>query len=799
MNLAKTFKLSLYLLTALAGWILGAAEEGWIPYGSLLAALIGYLWTEGSSRQRPCRDDAPAAIRNSAGRQGERGLSDSFASVSGFFAMVTATMEFFSDNVEGRLLSGIHLVVYLTWIVLLQRKTDRRYWLLLALGCLQLAVASVLTGGPSTIWFGACAIIYIFAATWTMSVFSLYRSASEFEPVKGESGDRPAHLNMRQSEALDSVQIENGVTWISSPFITGVIFTCATGLFVSALFFALIPRVWIPATGSLTGDNASGRSPFATEVKLGDIGPILERMDPVLRLRLFSADHSPITPQSYADRLGLPEPLFRGSVLTTYDSPAWKADPNANQRPMRLTPFAINSMVRQEIRMEDIGTDTLLCLGSPRGLTDSDNQPRGSHQWVTDLLHRSPDLRPRGAVKYTVYSEIPPPGRPPGTVVFNDMTVKQLAQRGYLEPDKVFPPRLERLSQLAHDIVAKEGKRRGVRLSQLEIARALESHLRDSGEYAYSLQLAVQDSSIDPVEDFLFNRKQGHCEYFASALVLMLRSVDIPARLISGYKGGDYEESSQTLVVQQRHAHAWCEAWINNNSWVTLDATPVDERAASVDSVSANRSLWSNLKSQLSGIWSENVVNISLDKQEEVIYRPIRELIRSFGQALKELWNSPGASLASYLALLVNPRHWFSLRGAGVLFVTVATLWLMLRIIRRLRSDWSERHPKVTLIEQRRVEFYERFVRLMQACDLQRDEAQTQQEFASVAESTLRLSLQPAGVAAGPAEISDLFYRVRFGDEVLPDSVATRIDEVLRTMEQALEQLAHSKGPSARK
>ena len=65
------------------------------------------------------------------------------------------------------------------------------------------------------------------------------------------------------------------------------------------------------------------------------------------------------------------------------------------------------------------------------------------------------------------------------------------------------------------------------------------------------------DPSLDPVEDFLVNRKRGHCEYFASALALLLRSIDIPARMVNGFKGGDWNELAQSMNVRQKHAHSW--------------------------------------------------------------------------------------------------------------------------------------------------------------------------------------------------------------------------------------------------
>ena len=67
------------------------------------------------------------------------------------------------------------------------------------------------------------------------------------------------------------------------------------------------------------------------------------------------------------------------------------------------------------------------------------------------------------------------------------------------------------------------------------------------------------------MEDFLVNRKKGHCEYFASALALLLRSIDIPARIVNGFKGGDWNELTQSMNVRQKHAHSWVEAYVGQD------------------------------------------------------------------------------------------------------------------------------------------------------------------------------------------------------------------------------------------
>ena len=101
------------------------------------------------------------------------------------------------------------------------------------------------------------------------------------------------------------------------------------------------------------------------------------------------------------------------------------------------------------------------------------------------------------------------------------------------------------------------------------VGRALTYYLASSGEYTYSLEMIRQDRSLDPVLDFLFNTRQGHCERFAAALALMLRSVGIPARVVKGYRGCDHLGDGE-YVVRHSHAHAWVEILVLHSATTTV-------------------------------------------------------------------------------------------------------------------------------------------------------------------------------------------------------------------------------------
>lgn len=139
----------------------------------------------------------------------------------------------------------------------------------------------------------------------------------------------------------------------------------------------------------------------------------------------------------------------------------------------------------------------------------------------------------------------------------------------------------DRMAALAAEVMAGE--------TLEERIRSLESHLRS--EFSYSLDPV--NSGPAPVESFLFETRQGHCEYFASAMVLLLRSQGVPARLATGYLGGDYNPLEEYVIVRQANAHAWVEAYLPDRAepgepggdgrgrWTVFDPTPADARPQS--------------------------------------------------------------------------------------------------------------------------------------------------------------------------------------------------------------------------
>ena len=325
-------------------------------------------------------------------------------------------------------------------------------------------------------------------------------------------------------------------------------------------------------------------------------------------------------------------------------------------------------------------------------------------------------------------------------------------------------------------------------------ARALEEYLRDSGRFSYSLHMEVSDHNLDPVVDFLVNKKEGHCEYFASALALLLRSIDIPARVVNGFKGGDWNDLTQTMNVRQKHAHSWVEAYVGFDPdrrpiWITLDPTPSNERAASIAHVGGLAGNFRPITDLIRHIWVFYVVGYDRDRQNRLLYAPMQQMVGW----VRENYNKLVALGKKGFALLFrfeDISSFISWRGGIVTFLgLLLAIGLMIllyrlgqRVLRWLRGPVVDSASLTagTL-------FYRRLTQLLAQLELERTPFETQGEFA-VRAARFLTSQSPStqSVADVPGEVVDAFYRVRFGHLELEPGSLEELDARLDALEASM-------------
>jgi transglutaminase-like putative cysteine protease len=808
MDLAATFYISVYGLAALSGGILAWAEQN--PSVTALTVPVAISALLLNERHRLLR------------------LDDLWSGVVGLAAFVYPVYEFYSGNEESRLLSAAHLLTILQWILLFNKKPAHRYWWICTISCLQIALAAVLTSSPM---FGLLILAYMFWALWTLSVFTLllarlrYGRENRADSSPGgwswpelDGGDRlPDRQRSRSpqaslvSEFRGSFQCDPHEVDINWRFILGVGGMSASALSLGLIFFLLTPRLWIGAANPFqdTALEGTGRSlsGFSEKVQLGDFGRILESSAPVLELKLVDEQTStPIAVQAFLGQIGQTEPLLRGTVLGTYQRGEWvpigrgqlpgfpaKHLPNRMDRPY----------VHQIIRLEPIGSQTLFSLADPEYgyIDDGMGEIKITHE--SRSLQLKPTSGPvRGAIIYHLFVprrtqtydrpmyQIPPekqdgPARTDsrrgerGSALFSTRAI----ERAYLECSREFVTIYELANRLAKSTEPTAG---AATPSQLQVAQKIVAYLRDSGEFQYSLDQSRRDPNLDPIEDFIKNRKAGHCQYFATALALMLRAAGIPSRVVTGFKGGVDSPELGVLEVQQRHAHAWVEAHIDG-AWVTLDATPAS-RDDLVDAIGDRVRWYHHIAMFASAVWNDYVVNLSFSKQQRDLYAPLQSLGSSVTNQIRStssFWQVLQQNLQTFWE---HPEQWFSLRGGltalMLMLSAVGTFYLLRTLTRlawRLLLGTPENTHRATFIE-----FYERFLRLLKPLGLVPKPHQTQLEFAQQVEDAWLLCKLPSEALPLAREISMAFYRLRFGDETLSPDQEARIRDGLVQLEAHL-------------
>jgi hypothetical protein len=153
-----------------------------------------------------------------------------------------------------------------------------------------------------------------------------------------------------------------------------------------------------------------------------------------------------------------------------------------------------------------------------------------------------------------------------------------------------------------------------------EKARAIEHRLRT--EYRYDLN-SPSGKADDPLDDFLFESKRGHCEYYSTAMAILLRTVGVPTRNVTGFVGGSYNRFGKFYVVRHGDAHSWVEAYIDGEGWQVFDPTPTKDSAPT----SSITGPWATVRDFLEATsqrWDRHIVNYDLDQQYS-LFRKVTE------------------------------------------------------------------------------------------------------------------------------------------------------------------------------
>ncbi len=308
------------------------------------------------------------------------------------------------------------------------------------------------------------------------------------------------------------------------------------------MFFPRMAPLW-----GVPGDPIGGRSGLSGSMRVGSIAELA--LDERIALRLRFDDPAFDPPQSIL--------YFRGPVLSSFDGREWQADP-VRDEPGPESPLGLaarlqvqGQALRYEITQEAHQRPWLLLLEA----TPAKPEVPGRFVFMTqDLqwLSSRPmtDVVRLRAESYPQFRHGPPAATP---------ALRTLTRL----PQGNNPRTLALAAQLRADPVLAAGG------TQALVDAALQ-RLRTGG-YTYTLEPGVYGEHT--ADEFWFDRKEGFCEHIASAFVVLMRAAGVPARIVTGYQGGERNPVDGYWTVRQSDAHAWSEVWMEERGWVRVDPT----------------------------------------------------------------------------------------------------------------------------------------------------------------------------------------------------------------------------------
>ena len=758
MSFATLYRLSFYLMLVFATLTLSIdAGDGKVtmlyPVGVAAGAVVAFLTV----------DRRPGA-----------GVSRSWSNFLGFVALALMGLEFAIDRTLLLLALG-HWLVYLQLVYMFRPKSVENDWWMFGLGLWQVLVGTVISQQDKV---GMMLFCWALLALWVLGLFSLQRDA---------------YRASRTAEGPSWKPADPYPGLLNSAFLFSGLRVTLTTLALGGVIFLAMPRrisMTRAPRGNVPSQHLTG---FDDEVQLGQLGEILENDSVVMSVEMFDEKDARIAPEG--------ESLLRGVTMAIYENGRWFRQSKGSgsrffplvlpEAVVRAAESRATGIIRQSIKLES--NDSIALFGL-RPMIEATSNTRFPPELNTSdgSIYRS-DPR-SGPYDYEVRS----------------LKVRPESDEGVAQVGE-YPPNFSRKNDLRGIPEGMRPRLRQIALGVIEKAlppedrddlrkkaRVLERHLRDSGEFAYTLKLERDDRDLDPVLDFLINRKQGHCEYFASALVLLLRSVDVPARMVNGFKGGDWNEIARVLSVRQKHAHSWVEAYLGDTPgpnraplWLTLDPTPGNERDASVARVSGFSGNFRQVTDLIRYVWVFYVVGYNAERQSKLLYTPIRRLVSEAQRGFRIIADALKAGYARLVKLLTfrTAQSFFSVRGFGVsfggLFLLSGLVWLVRWAVRRVFRRFGPGDDGGPLSAG--AAHYRRLAQLLSEYGLVRPAAETQDEFARRAAAYLasRGSTTEA-VTEVPRFVVDAFYRVRFGRRELSADDLEALETRLDTLETSL-------------
>lgn len=629
------------------------------------------------------------------------------------------------------------MILALTAIKLLQKKGDRDWIFLYLMAFFEVLLAA---GLSISAMYLVTFLAYLLVMVCSIIAFEMRKTAREVETK--------TTINKKEEP---SAFISTAVVPARRLPTTSIALIVFIVMLAAPLFF-MLPRVGGAGFGGKQG-GLNTQTGFSDLVRLGGIGRIQQNNEVVMRVKL---DGNGVEPG------GL---YFRGTALDTFDNQAWSRARNVTKEPFVRgerefiqidQPAGRDSLSIQTIYLEPLDTAVLFAL--PKAVAVQSSFPLIEKDNYGALTFR----RNYERVTYKVLSDR---SLPDTSRLREDNTGYGHESQNYLQLPESYD---KRIFDLAYSIASREKNR-------YDKASAIEKYLQNN--FGYTLEQKA--GGDEPVADFLFNVREGHCEYFATAMAVMLRTQGIATRIVNGFHGGEYNETADMTVVRQSNAHSWVEVYFpKENVWVPFDPTPFSGEAAAASTGIVGQ--FNKYVEALEAFWIQYFV--AFDNQEQ------RSLVKTLRNGFVE-YQAQSASYFTH-AQDIFAEWWKEVRGdkgmqSSLAAIGYAVVYIVGGIMGILLFVWVVRKiAKMNLWQrirsrskpQRRdsvVEFYERMQQSLEKKGISRQPFQTPLEFA--------FGLGSAEVVG----ITEKYNRVRFGERELSSDEADEIEDWLKKIETA--------------
>ena len=630
--------------------------------------------------------------------------------------------------------AGIHFLVLLLVNKLLNLNQRRDVLQLYAISLITLLASAALT---TQIWYAPFFLFYLVAGVWTLLLFHLVTEHDE------QSGHQLTGLD--EGLPLSWRRITPKFFWT-----TNTMAACAFGL--TLLLFFSIPRIGV---GFFQHNHEEGlrTTGFSELVDLGAIGPVKQDPSIVMRVEL---------PEITGDQLRQAPLYLRGAAYNLYNGKSW-----SNILPHRraLTEFPQGTFtlrtsgtqsgvgvggLRQDILLEPLDTAVLFGVSMPTSI-------KGDFLSVQADLMGSLQLPfpSHARIHYTVNSfpaRLISAEKSASSFLYPEFIVQQYLQVPALDARVIDLAR--RVTQPATTV-----------LEQVDLIR---THLLT--QYRYNLNVPTLQSA-HPLEDFLLTRKTGYCEHYATAMVMLLRTTGIPARLVTGFLATEWNQFGNYYTVRQRDAHAWVEVYFPQSGWVTMDPTP-----AALETTT--QTWWESVGSVMDSArltWDRLFLSYGASDQYAVV-----QGIRESGEAMRASMSESLTTMLRHGSTLLG-RFMKSLLSVGIpqiALILILAIIVGFLVMRTLRHDGHESLRQDVYSANQRVviTLYSRMIACLAQHGIVKVASATPVEFL--------LDVHEKWSEAWPFahELTELYTRVRFGHAPLTAEERSTAENLLQRL-----------------